>query len=43
MADQNNCEKPRKIIEEEIESSIEEQNQSFYEEPSENSIFYRKK
>jgi hypothetical protein len=40
MADQNNCEKPRKIIEEEIESSIEEQNQSFYEEPSENSKFY---
>lgn len=40
MTDQNNCEKPRKVIEEEIESSIEEQNQSFYEEPSEGSKFY---
>jgi hypothetical protein len=40
MAEQNNCEKSKTQIEEEIASSLQSQSTSFYKEPSEGSKFY---
>lgn len=40
MSDQNNCEKPKSLIEEDISADQEQQSKSFYKEPSKDSKFY---